>query len=264
MLFHLLFLHLSTPDSYKTQRKIFTFAEEYLPRLGYRKRAHLMNTMVPGLAGGKMSSSDPNSKIDILDTPEAVRKKIRLAFCEEGNVEENGVLAFVQAVLIPISQMRIARLKGDDTVLVQGSGDPQPLVGDGAPEGTVFSVVRDEKFGGSLHYRTFDEMEKSFKEKELHPGDLKAAVARGIIDILEPIRKAFEADEEWQRVEKLAYPDPNAKAADGKKKKKVVVESCSLHILLTSILGKGLPSTSTGKRKECTGGGEWCCLFCTE
>jgi len=170
-----------------------------------------------------MSSSDPNSKIDILDTPEAVRKKIKLAFCEEGNVAENGVLAFVQAVLIPISQMRIARLKGDDTVLVQGSGDPRPFVGDGAPEGTVFSVSRNEKFGGSLHYRTFDEMEKSFKEKELHPGDLKAAVATGIIDILEPIRKAFEADEEWQRVEKLAYPDPNAKA-DGKKKKKVVVE----------------------------------------
>ena len=201
-----------------------------------------------------MSSSDPNSKIDILDTPEAVRKKIRLAFCEEGNVEENGVLAFVQAVLIPISQMRIARLKGDDTVLVQGSGDPSPFVGEGAPEGTVFSVVRDKKFGGSLHYGTFEELEKSFKEKELHPGDLKAAVASGIIDILEPIRKAFEADEEWQKVEKLAYPDPKA---DGKKKKKV--KGYLLQIsLLTSIAGKGLPSTSAGERKECTCGGEWC------
>ena len=31
------------------QRKIFTYAEKYLPALGYAKRAHLMNPMVPGL-----------------------------------------------------------------------------------------------------------------------------------------------------------------------------------------------------------------------
>ncbi len=33
------------------QRKIFTFAEKFLPELGYEKRIHLMNPMVPGLAG---------------------------------------------------------------------------------------------------------------------------------------------------------------------------------------------------------------------
>lgn len=33
------------------QRKIFTFAEKYMPQLGYKKRIHLMNSMVPGLAG---------------------------------------------------------------------------------------------------------------------------------------------------------------------------------------------------------------------
>ena len=27
------------------QKKIFTFAEKYLPQLGYKKRAHLMNPM---------------------------------------------------------------------------------------------------------------------------------------------------------------------------------------------------------------------------
>jgi tyrosyl-tRNA synthetase len=57
-----------------------------------------MNPMVPGLGGGKMSVSDPNSKIDLLDTPEVVKKKIKAAFCEEGNIEENGVLSFVGAV----------------------------------------------------------------------------------------------------------------------------------------------------------------------
>ena len=42
------------------QRKIFAFATEWLPKIGYRKRAHLMNPMVPGLQGGKMSASDPS------------------------------------------------------------------------------------------------------------------------------------------------------------------------------------------------------------
>ncbi|RDB22330.1 Tyrosine--tRNA ligase, cytoplasmic [Hypsizygus marmoreus] len=203
------------------QRKIFTFAEAYLPRLGYRKRAHLMNAMVPGLAGGKMSSSDPNSKIDFLDAPEVVRKKLKLAFCEEGNVEDNGVLSFVQAVLIPISEMRIAHLKGDK-ILVDGTGDPKPFIGDDAPDGTVFSVVRDEKHGGPLHFANFEEVKTSFAARELHPKDLKKAVADAIVDLLEPVRKAFEENEEWQQVEKLAYPDLNAKPEQKKKKKEKV------------------------------------------
>ncbi|KAG5641110.1 hypothetical protein DXG03_005973 [Asterophora parasitica] len=202
------------------QRKIFTFAELYLPRLGYRKRAHLMNAMVPGLAGGKMSSSDPNSKIDFLDTPEVVRKKLKLAFCEEGNVEENGVLSFLEAVLIPISEMRIARLKGD-VLLEEGTGDHKPLIAEGAPEGTIFSIERDEKFGGSTHYKSFADIKVDFATKVLHPKDLKTAVAGGINNLLEPIRKAFQENEEWQKVEKLAYPDPNAKPEKKTKKEKV-------------------------------------------
>lgn len=31
---------------------------QYLPSLGYAKRVHLMNPMVPGLTGSKMSSSE--------------------------------------------------------------------------------------------------------------------------------------------------------------------------------------------------------------
>lgn len=31
---------------------------QYLPSLGYAKRSHLMNPMVPGLTGAKMSSSE--------------------------------------------------------------------------------------------------------------------------------------------------------------------------------------------------------------
>jgi tyrosyl-tRNA synthetase len=167
-----------------------------------------------------MSSSDPNSKIDFLDTPELVRKKIKAAFCEEGNAEDNGVLAFVEAVLIPINQLRIDRLKGD-TVLEAGLGDQRPFITDDAPAGTVFTIERDAKFGGNTHYASFAEMKLDFKEKKLHPKDLKIAVANSINRLLEPIRKAYEENEEWQQITKLAYPDPNAKPE--KKKKKVRV-----------------------------------------
>ncbi|KAJ6617955.1 tyrosine tRNA ligase [Mycena sp. CBHHK59/15] len=201
------------------QRKIFTFAELYLPRLGYTKRAHLMNAMVPGLAGGKMSSSDPNSKIDFLDSPEAVRKKIKAAFCEEGNIEGNGVLAFVEAVLIPISQLRLEQRKQDS--VLDKTGDLKPFATDDAPEGTVFTIERDAKFGGSTHYKSFEDLRDDFAAKQLHPKDLKTTVANAINRLLDPIRKAFAEDEEAQKIEKLAYPDPNAKPEKKQKKPKV-------------------------------------------
>ncbi|KAL4244777.1 Tyrosine--tRNA ligase [Abortiporus biennis] len=207
------------------QRKIFTFAEQYLPRLGYAKRAHLMNAMVPGLGGGKMSSSDPNSKIDFLDPPSVVKKKIRAAFCEEGNIEENGVLAFAGAVVFPISQLRLERLKGEtgsDKEEGKGAvGDQSPFTLEDAPEGTIFSIARKENYGGNLHYKSFKDMEDDFKEKRLYPKDLKDAVAGAIIKLLEPIQKQFEENPEWKEVERLAYPDPNAKPEKKKKKEKV-------------------------------------------
>merc|ERR1719208_806804 len=66
------------------QRKIFTYSELILPRPGYAKRAHLMNPMVPGLTGSKMSSSEEDSKIDLLDSAAAVKKKLKKAFYEPG------------------------------------------------------------------------------------------------------------------------------------------------------------------------------------
>merc|ERR1719215_2372756 len=86
------------------QRKIFMLAEESLPRLGYTKRIHLMNPMVPGLTGTKMSSSEDCSKIDMLDSSAQVKKKIKSAFCEPGNTDSNGILAFAKHVLFPLSK----------------------------------------------------------------------------------------------------------------------------------------------------------------
>lgn len=105
------------------QRKIFALAKDILPRVGYKERAHLMNPMVPGLQGGKMSASDPDSKIDLLDDPDVVRKKLKKAVAAPKQVEENGVLSFVEYVLLPASILR----HGSPTFKVERR-DAEPLV----------------------------------------------------------------------------------------------------------------------------------------
>lgn len=165
------------------QRKIFTFAEKYLPALGYTKRAHLMNPMVPGLTGGKMSSSEEDSKIDLLDSAAQVKKKLKKAFCEPGNVTENGMLSFLKHVGFP----RLA-------------------------EGEVFTIKRSEENGGNLNYANYEAIEKDFSEGKIHPGDLKVSLEVVLNALLDPIRKIFESPE-LKKLKADAYPPPPKKAA---------------------------------------------------
>merc|ERR1712037_642233 len=131
------------------QRKIFTYSELILPRLGYAKRAHLMNPMVPGLTGAKMSSSEADSKIDLLDSPADIKKKLKKAFCEPGNITDNGVLSFCKFVIFPVA------LKDEK-----------------------FTIERGENNGGNASFEKFEDLEQAFGKEEIHPGDLKAAVEK--------------------------------------------------------------------------------------
>ncbi|WVQ82222.1 phosphoribosylaminoimidazolesuccinocarboxamide synthase [Cryptococcus sp. DSM 104549] len=205
------------------QRKIFMYAAHFLPRLGYAKRAHLMNAMVPGLSGGKMSSSDPKSKIDFLDSAADVKSKIKAALCPPGEVENNGVLAFIKAVLIPVQMLRIENAKNKGVPAPQGEGS---FVKPGAPEDTVFSISRPEKFGGDIHVKSYEELEKAYLAEEVHPGDLKTGVQDALITLLAPIRKLFDDDKEWQEIERAAYPSSSkAPVVEEKKVKKKDVRS---------------------------------------
>lgn len=158
------------------QRKILMFAREFLPKIGYKARIELMNPMAPGLSGGKMSSSDESSKIDLLDSEKIIQKKMNKAFCEEGVIEENGVLAW--------SKMIIFKIK---------SKTNEPFV-----------IERPEKWGGNLTYDSYEALEKDFKEKKLHPMDLKQGVAKEIIKILAPLREEMEV---FQGLIDEAYPE---------------------------------------------------------
>jgi len=170
------------------QRKIFTYAEKYLPNLGYAKRAHLMNPMVPGLTGAKMSSSEADSKIDLLDSANEVKKKLKKAFCEPGNITDNGVLSFCKYVIFPVA------LKGEK-----------------------FTINRPDQHGGDVNFANFEELEQSFAKEEIHPGDLKSAVERYLNRLLDPVRKIFEAPA-LKKLNLDAYPPPaKAKVVKGNK-----------------------------------------------
>lgn len=181
------------------------YAAHYLPRLGYAKRAHLMNPMVPGLSGGKMSSSEPKSKIDFLDKPAEVKAKLKAAVCTPGQVEGNGVLAFLKSVLIPVQR------SWDEQAKARKEESDRPgemsFVKPGAPAGTVFSISRSEKFGGDIHFSSYEAVEKAYAREDLHPSDLKKGVTDALNALLAPIQKMFDKDPEWQEAEKYGYPD---------------------------------------------------------
>lgn len=160
------------------QRKIFTMSEKYLPQLGYAKRIHLMNPMVPGLTGGKMSASEEDSKIDLLDNPANVKKKLKKAFCEPGNITDNGVLSFTKYVIFPL-------LKSDET----------------------FNINRAPEHGGVASFSKFENLEVAFANLEIHPGDLKVSVEEAINKLLAPVQEIFK-DPKLQELTKKAYPPP--------------------------------------------------------
>jgi tyrosyl-tRNA synthetase len=53
-----------------------------------------------------LTNPNADSKIDVLDPPEVIAKKIRTAFAAPGVVEDNGILAFTEFVLLPAAGLK--------------------------------------------------------------------------------------------------------------------------------------------------------------
>lgn len=176
------------------QRKIFVLAEENLQSLGYKKRAHLMNPMVPGLGqGGKMSASDPNSKIDVLEEPKQVKKKINSAYCSPGELKDNGLIAFIEYVIQPLQELK-----------------------EDKPGYFHFFINRPEQYGGPITYDSVEKLKSDFEAEQLSPIDLKSGVSDKINELLAPIREEYAASEEFQEAQEKGYP------VDAPKKEKKV------------------------------------------
>ncbi len=138
------------------QRKIHMLAREGLPGLGYKAPICIHTPILLGLDGKKMSSSS-NNFISMDDSGKALKKKINKAFCPEGDIVDNPVLALFKYHIMPRFE--------------------------------EITIHRPEKYGGDLHYRGYEELEAGFASKELHPMDLKAGAADYMNRILEPVRE---------------------------------------------------------------------------
>ena len=154
------------------QRKIHMLVREAFPKMGWKVPVAVHHKLLPGLSkpvqsiqeAGKMSKSDPNSGIFIHDTDEDIRRKISKAWCEEANTSNNPLLEIANSVIFH--------------------------------EFDRIRIERPEKFGGNVEYASFEQMEKDFTSRMLHPGDLKAAVADNLIRIISPIREKLTLDDE--------------------------------------------------------------------
>jgi len=163
------------------QRKANVVAREIGEKLGFWKPVCVHHHLLQGLQkpaiwpaqkgkekeakmSAKMSKSKPETCIFIYDTPEDIRRKVVNAFCPEKTVELNPILEYCKYIIF-------RELK-------------------------TFEIERPAKFGGDIEFASYEELERVYREGKLHPMDLKNALARELINILEPVRRYFEKDKE--------------------------------------------------------------------
>ena len=123
-------------------------------------------------ASMKMSKSKPDTAVFITDEPEDIKRKINKAFCPEGEVDFNPVMDWAKHTIFALER--------------------GPL-----------HIRRKAEWGGDLTFNTYEELIEVFGKKELHPMDLKTAVAQSIADLLAPVREHFASGEPKQALETL-------------------------------------------------------------
>ena len=159
------------------QRKAHILAREVYPKMGWNKPVAVHHHVLMGIAepvkletedkleqviASKMSKSKPWTALFIHDQPEEIRQKLRKAWCPEKAVEMNPVLEIVKHIVFH--------------------------------ENKEFSIERPAKFGGSITFENYEQVEKAYCQGLLHPADLKNGVSEALVKILEPVRRYFEND----------------------------------------------------------------------
>jgi len=165
------------------QRKIHMLVREIFPKMGWKIPVSIHHKLLPGLKKQgdgesgeeltKMSKSDPNSGIFIHNTDDEIKKKINKAWCDEGIIEKNPILAIAESIIFSkFNEMK---------------------------------VERPEKFGGNVSYSNYNQLETDFVEKKLHPGDLKQTVGNYLVEIISPIREKLNLNDELQETIKKSF-----------------------------------------------------------
>ncbi|WP_338098002.1 tyrosine--tRNA ligase [Methanolapillus ohkumae] len=137
------------------QRKIHMLAREHLKDLGFKTPICIHTPILLGFDGNKMSSSNDNF-ISIDDSAEDIEKKLKKAYCKQGDVEQNPILELFKYHICPRYEKIV--------------------------------IEKPEKFGGNSTYHSFDELKEAFAAEKIHPMDLKGAAVKYLNEILDPVR----------------------------------------------------------------------------
>ncbi len=157
------------------QRHAHMLYRDVAPKLTWKMVVALHTPLVGGLQGGgrmdpvesKMSKSKPDTAILLPEAPSEVERKIGKAFCPPKEVDGNPILEIARYVLLP-------------------------SLG-------ALTIEREAKYGGDLAVASFEDLARAYAAGDLHPKDLKGAVARSVNEALEPVRKYFDAHPENHR-----------------------------------------------------------------
>jgi tyrosyl-tRNA synthetase len=150
------------------QRKAHMLARDVSEKLGWKKVIAIHTPLLAGLEGGgrmdivdaKMSKSNPENSIFIHDSPEDIARKIKKAYCPEGEIADNPIIDICRYIIFN---------RVDEIV-----------------------ISRPEKWGGDLHIENYQMLKDTFESNQLHPQDLKNATAKYLADVLAPCREYFE------------------------------------------------------------------------
>ncbi|MFX1388550.1 MAG: tyrosine--tRNA ligase [Promethearchaeota archaeon] len=157
------------------QRKVNMLAREVAKKLNKPKPIAIHHHMLMGLKPPtvdstgidraidiKMSKSDPDSAIFMLDSPKEVKRKIDKAYCPPKQASENPVLEYCKYIIFELIDN--------------------------------FEIDRPEKYGGYVKYSSFSDLERDYVEGKLNPPDLKLAVIKYLNQFLAPVIEHFEKD----------------------------------------------------------------------
>ncbi|MBU3941921.1 MAG: tyrosine--tRNA ligase [Nanoarchaeota archaeon] len=157
------------------QRKVNVLAREIGPSIGFWKPIVVSHHMLMGLGKPtsastgvergielKMSKSKPDTAIFMTDSEEEIKRKINKAYCPEKIIDENPLMEYAKYIIFE--------------------------------KFNSIKIERPKKFGGDLELHNYDELVKVFEKGDLHPMDLKPAIADYINKLVEPVRKHFEKD----------------------------------------------------------------------
>ncbi|KAI5150112.1 tyrosyl-tRNA synthetase [Enteropsectra breve] len=146
-------------------RRMFEHANKFLPKLSYEQQAFLLGKDTSEIDFEKYAGLEELLKIDLLDTKKQISNKIKKCFCEPGN-SSTGVLGLIKFMVFPLLSRKI--IAGSDSCI----------------------EINNRK------YANFEDLEKAYSLEEIHPGDLKNALAECIEGFVSSIRNGMQEHEE--------------------------------------------------------------------